>query len=267
MTSTTGVVISSSALRRLALLGATFSATAPAPVSSTSTSTAPLADPAAAVLHPPSGKRVRHEDVIFRVTRDDDTVRLQIGSASSSTPRRPKERSPTSKRQLSHRHGGKQAHAHCHSRARTSMAPSSSVRLHSLQLGGPNIETRRSLSIMSLFKPSASTHAAERTLTSAQDTNTLIAPTLLQSNLAVPGTRGLSTAESSYDSQADTKVRQRSHSNQQQRTWEPSISRPEVQLDQINTLLRHPALFTEVFKPRLPIVLCHGQFARCHLLG
>jgi hypothetical protein len=46
--------------------------------------------------------------------------------------------------------------------------------------------------------------------------------------------------------------------------WTPSKSSPSM--DEINTLLRHPALYDPVLKPRFPIVLCHGKLASS-LLG
>lgn len=32
-------------------------------------------------------------------------------------------------------------------------------------------------------------------------------------------------------------------------------------VDELNTLLRHPALYDPVLAPRFPIVLCHGKSA------
>lgn len=37
------------------------------------------------------------------------------------------------------------------------------------------------------------------------------------------------------------------------------------QMDEINTLLRHPTLYDPVLKPRFPIVLCHGMFSSLSL--
>jgi hypothetical protein len=36
------------------------------------------------------------------------------------------------------------------------------------------------------------------------------------------------------------------------------MTKSEPQRDEINTLLRHPALYDPVLAPRFPIVLCHG---------
>lgn len=257
MTSTTGVLISSSALRRLALLGATFSATAPVPVSTTASVN--LADPSSAVQAVPVAKRVRYNDSNGRSTRSSGMVALQL--SNSPTSRRPKERSPSSKRQLhQQQHQRKQqSHQHLLHRATATTASTSTVRLSIAHPRVPNMESRRSISFLSLFKSTPTPQPTDR-LVRTQDSINASTPALLQGSLNAVGTRGLSTAEAtSYTRDQDTNLREQSRHEQPQRMWEPPITRPDVQMDQINTLLRHPALFTEVQKPRLPIVLCHGE--------
>ncbi|KAK4056704.1 hypothetical protein OIO90_002256 [Microbotryomycetes sp. JL221] len=216
-----------STLRRLALLGAGFSATAPTPSFAVDTPTPAL----------PSMRLTPRPQVTILASSNGGNAR---NARHISTDVGTSDASPRSR-------GAKRRRLNPATVLTVADQPSSGIILGSNSrlkvvrtTSRRPTESARPLSLSSLFRP------AQRTLQTA-------GPSLAHETSS-SSSHGQGTV---IDDDARWPPGGQHHD---ERRRPSSNTRSQPFMDEINTLMRHPALHDPVLKPRLPIVLCHGLY-------
>ncbi|ORY89301.1 Alpha/Beta hydrolase protein [Leucosporidium creatinivorum] len=255
-----GALVPAATLRRLALLGATFSATAPVPAplrpseskraASTSSST-PLVRLARTTAKSPA----QHEALQPLSTTSLLPVELDLAVyEATSSPTIPRSAGPLTLR----RHAASRTLLNQQLDARSPLLRSTDGLPRSRILrpeSNPNRSTSRapsrSLSWATLFRPSS------RQLEATLQTSGGPQHSFSEHEMSGDGSGGFEH------------LRRRPRENGLRGAggapagdqWEPPRNyRSAPQVDEINSLLRHPALYDPILKPRNPLVLCHGLY-------
>jgi hypothetical protein len=248
-----GSLVPAATLRRLALLGATFSATAPVPAPlrpSESKRAASTSSPAPLVRLARTAPSSPAHVTPLQTPSNPSLLPIELDLAvfqATSSPAIPRSAS------RSMRHGAARPLLHRRADSYSPLLRSSHglPRSRILRLdSNPNRSASRSpsrpLSWASLFRPSG------RQLEATLQTSGGPQHSFTEYDMSGGSSGGFE--------QMRSRPREKSDSGAGGDHWEPPKNhRSAPQVDEINSLLRHPALYDPILKPRNPLVLCHGE--------